>query len=270
MISNQLDDSVTERLKQERRARERETVALAPVDSPSFALLPAQVEQFLERVLAWTATIGTAHDAPVTRLFNSSAVIANPEQYRAVGELLRDVAERRKLIVETFAPFKRAADRLHKLICARENELTKPLAIVEAQGKANIVVFEREQARLRRDEEERIAARAQEQERERLAREAERLELRGEPALASAVLEQAITVRPPVVVLPAPERLTGISTGENWKWRPIPGRDPVDLVPRCFLMLDEKKLNAYAKANKGSGAVPGIEFYDAGKVSVRA
>jgi hypothetical protein len=122
-----------------------------------------------------------------------------------------------------------------------------------------------------------LSEEARKEEQARLTREAELLEQRGETQLANQVLEQAVNAPAPVVVL---ERslpdVRGVSTTANWKWRPVGGDTPqararaVALVPREFLCLDEKKLNAHAKAHGASARVPGLEFYDAGSVRVRA
>ena len=64
-------------------------------------------------------------------------------------------------------------------------------------------------------------------------------------------------------------------TKPNWKWRPIGGSTPqarvraIAMVPREYLDLDEKKLNAYAKSHGAGARLPGMEFYDAGTVPVR-
>jgi hypothetical protein len=239
---------------------------------PSLSLLPAQVDDFLRRATAWAASLGTDYESTVARLAATSVVVTTADDYQQVGGvILPDLANRQKVIAEFFAPFKNAAHRLHKMICDRENVLLKPLVAKEVDAKYNWQAYERDQQRRRRDDELRLAEVARRQEQDRLAAEAARLES-VEPALARSMLEQALTVETPVVVLQAPPPIAGISSSENWKWRPVNGdaARAVDLVPRCFLCLDEKKLNAYAKANKGSARVPGLEFYDAGKVTVRA
>jgi hypothetical protein len=64
-------------------------------------------------------------------------------------------------------------------------------------------------------------------------------------------------------------------TRENWKWEPIlgdthEGRARAEkIVPREFMELSDRKLNAHAKGHRDTIKVPGIRFYDAGSVPVR-
>jgi hypothetical protein len=193
-----------------------------------------------------------------------------------VEERLVDVAGHRKEIEGWFKPIKDFAFRLHRMICDRETEILRPLRLFESAAKDSSQAYRREQERIRQAEEQRLQAEARRAEQERLTREAEFLEQRGESDLAEQVLEQAIAAPAPVVVvadnLP---RTAGISHRERWCWRPIGGDTPqnrvraLKLVPREFLCLDEKKLNAHARAHGASARVPGIEFWDAGSVSVR-
>jgi len=194
-----------------------------------------------------------------------------------VEERLVDVAGHRKEIEGWFKPVKDFAFRLHRMICDRETDILRPLRAFETSAKDSSQAYRREQERLRIAEEQRLQAEARKAEQDRLAQEAELLEQRGESDLAEQVLEQAIAAPAPVVVvadnLP---RTAGVSHRANWKWRPIGGDTPANraralkLVPREYLELSDKKLNAAAKAHEGSIRIPGIEFFDAGTVSVRS
>ena len=162
------------------------------------------------------------------------------------------------------------------MVCDRETAVLDPIVKFEMTAKTNRLRLERQEAEARRREEQRLAEEARRQEQERLAREAADLEQRNEPELARQVLEQAVHAPAPVVVLrPTLPPTKGISSRPNYQWRPVGGDTAeararaVSLVPRDFLKLDEVKLNAYAKAHGTSGRIPGIEFFDAGTVSVR-
>lgn len=221
--------------------------------------------------------LATEHERRVQALAGETAAVTDAASFTHVGELLVDVAGHRKDVTDWFKPIKDWAFRLHRAICDRENAVLRPLTAFESTAKSNAQAWQREQERLRREEEQRLQEEARRQEQERLAREAEQLEQRGEPELAAQVLEQAVHAPAPVIALQSrvPD-VKGMSFRSNWKWRPIGGDTPeararaAKLVPRDYLDLDDKKLNAYAKAHGASGRIPGIEFYDAGSVSVRA
>jgi hypothetical protein len=102
------------------------------------------------------------------------------------------------------------------------------------------------------------------------------MQSRGEPEIAEQIMQQAIhTPAPAITIRTALPQTAGVSTRENWKWRPVGGDTPqararaLALLPRDFLEISEVKLNAYARAHKGGAKLPGIEFYDAGSVTVR-
>lgn len=221
--------------------------------------------------------LATEHERKVQGLAGETAAVTDAASFTRVGELLVDVATHRKDVEGWFKPIKDFAYRLHRMVCDRENEVLKPLTAFERTAKDNAQTWQREQERLRREEEQRLQDEARRREQERLAREAELLEQRGEPELAQQVLEQAVHTPAPVIAVSSTvPAVRGMSFRSNWTWRPIGGDTPeararaVKLVPREFLCLDEKKLNAYAKAHGAGGRIPGIEIFDAGSVTVRA
>jgi len=216
------------------------------------------------------------HERKVRVLTDEGCAVTDPESYARVGERLVEVATHRKDVEAWFKPLKDFAYRLHRMICDREAEVLDPLVRFQTDGKANRFRLEQEDARKRREEEQRLADEARRAEQERLQREAELMEQRGEHAVAGQILEQAVHTPAPVFAIPsALPKTRGVSSRENWKWRPA-GGDSAEararaerLVPREFLELSDRKLTAHAKAHRASARVPGIEFYDAGSVTVR-
>lgn len=220
--------------------------------------------------------LATEHERKVRLLAEEGATVTDAISLNRVELRLVDVATHRKEIEGWFKPIKDFAYRLHRAICDRESAVLRPLSAFEAAAKMNAQAFRRAEEQARRDEENRLAEIARREEQERLAREAELLEQRGEPELAAQVMEQAIHAPAPVFAIASQlSEVKGVSYRANYKWRPIGGDTPANraraekLLPREYLSLDEKKLNAFAKAHGASARLPGIEFYDAGTVSVR-
>ena len=92
--------------------------------------------------------------------------------------------------------------------------------------------------------------------------------------MAAAVLAEAIAAPAPVVVLPdATKAVDGLKFVRRWLWRYAGG--PADLkqtppavlartmqlIPREYLCVDEKKVGAIARSSKGTIKIPGIEIY---------
>ena len=119
-------------------------------------------------------------------------------------------------------------------------------------------------------EQRRITAEA---ETRRLA-EAEAMEARGDQAAAVRLLEAPIAVP---VVLPAPvftpapapaapPKVEGVSFREDYDFEIT---DPA-LLPREFLMADEKRIRGVVKAMRAATAIPGVRAFPRRIASVRA
>lgn len=232
------------------------------------------VREYVESEFA--QQLATEYDRKVKLITDEGAAVTDAMEYARVGERLKDVAQLRKTIEAFFDLPVSWAYRLHSLLCARRAEVLAPLTTYESTAKVNRLALERADAARRQEEEQRLRELARQQEQERLAREASFLEETGEPELAAQVLEQAVATPAPVIVVASTLPQTkGVSSRENWKWRPAGGDTraararAVNMVPRQFLDLNDRALTAHAKAHGNTIKVPGIEFYDAGTVSVR-
>src|SRR4030095_16468247 len=204
----------------------------------------------------FTRQLATEHERQVRLVTEEGADVTDAASYARVGDRLVTVATHRREVESWFEPLVSLAYRLHRLICARREEVLAPLATSERTAKMTRLALERLEAQRRREEEQRLAEIARQEEQARLAREAELLEQRQEPELAAIVLEQAVPAPPPVIsiasTLPATK---GVSTREMWRWRPVGGDTreararAVKLVPREFLDLNDKDLSADARAH---------------------
>lgn len=173
----------------------------------------------------------------------------------------RTLGDAAKQIEAFFKPIKDMAYKLHRAICDRENAVLGPVLQRDAAHKAAITAFNDEQVRVRRQAERDEADRRHKEQQERATHEAAALEQAGETRMADAVLADAIAAPPPVVVLPDPVKAI-VSFRRTWKWRYTTDEArAVELLPRAYLMVDVKKLNAYATAFKTSAALPGIQVY---------
>jgi hypothetical protein len=177
-----------------------------------------------------------------------------------------------KNIEAFFEPFVSMAFQLHRALTGRRAEILAPLLKLDIIKRGAIQQFNTEQTRLRQAREREIADQRRREEQDRAAAEAAHLEHEGEHELAAAVIEEAIAAPAPVVALK--NEVAALATFvEQWHWRYTGGPKNVDetpaaviarsmqLIPREFLCVDEKKVGAYAGAMKQSGVIPGIEIY---------
>jgi hypothetical protein len=202
-------------------------------------------------------------------------VIVTVDDLERVVEARTTIADMVARVVAFFGPFKAMAHKLHRAICDRETEVRAPLDRLDAEYRAAIAAFKATEDRARRAREHELAE-AQRVEREAAAAiEAAALETAGEPAIAAAVVDEAIAAPRPIIALPdVTKGIEGLSFARRWKWKyhdgPADVRDTppevlaraLALMPREFLIVDEKKLGQYARTMKASARVPGIDFYD--------
>jgi len=233
--------------------------------------------------------------------------ISTAEQYNTAVFTLKGVKTLQTSIEAFFAPMKTRAHAAWKAVVGQETSLTGRLKNAETAAKAKLTAYheaeeakrqaeqrrlqaiaderarkEREAAeaaaRLQREKEAQAQREADEarrkaaeatnaKERERLNREAEARQKAATAAAAKAQAkdEQAAQVAAPVIeVAKSAPTAAGTSFATVHKARVV----NVALVPREFMILNEKALAAFAVATKGAVAVAGVEFYTEQKMSV--
>lgn len=175
-------------------------------------------------------------------------VVCDQLTYESAGNILRDIQTLKKNVKDKFAEPKKRAAEAHKAICALENELLAKVTEreTEIRGKMS-AYYAQEQARIAAEQERK---RKEAEELARLAFEAETAgdtDTAMEAAVLAAAQEVAVTEKP---------KASGVSMREVWTARVT---DPLK-VPREYLEINMKALNAVAKATKGAVQIPGVVF----------
>lgn len=219
-----------------------------------------------------------------TQLGALPTVIVDINTYRLAKESLPLLKRAEDRVKTLWGDVKAAAFNAHRLITAKETEQLAPIKVARQRISTLIYDFEREQDRIRREQERALAdARRQEQETEALTA-AQQLKDQGAPEMADQVIEQAISAPAPVVSVPsAAVAVAGVSSRENWqyvysgaspghKWKDLTDeqrKHALQLLPREYLMPDESAIGRVVKAMKSGTKIPGVQAYDAGTVAVR-
>jgi hypothetical protein len=196
---------------------------------------------------------------------NLAVAIKDDSTLSEAAHFLLEIKAFRKGIADKFEPSVSAARDAWKKILAVRDEIDAPLEKAEKDiVKPAMAKYHSEADRKRRkQEEEETARRVAEEEDARLA-EAAALETSGKKAEADQVLSTPVAVAP--VVLPKPVKTKGVSYPLNWYFKIS---NPA-LVPRQYLMVDEKMIGAYVQAMKDKAAIPGVEVYSEESVAVRS
>lgn len=198
---------------------------------------------------------------------NALRVIDIPSRNRA-AELGRIVAGLDKQAKEKFDAIKEPLNRAKDEIMAWEHSVRDPLDAAKRYLSREVGTFDAEQERIRRAEEARLQEEARKQaeaEAKRLAEEqaiADAIELEkvGDHKAAQAVLENPVPVPvyvAPIIVQKMTPKAEGMSSATNWTFRIT----DETLIPRDYLMVDEKKIRQVVKALKNKCSIPGVQVY---------
>lgn len=213
---------------------------------PDAAEAVAAEETERAEVVLTTATslvISTPDDFESAASFRSEIRSQLKELDAKEKEITRPLNETLRRVRDLFRP---AKEKREAAVTAIDNGLRGYQRAIEAQ--------QREEARLAEQ------ARRKQIEQEAIDRAAE-LEADGDVDRAQRVMESAFvpeTAPPPVEISTATAKAQGLATRRTWKWRVT---DPT-AIPRAYMMVNEKMLDAKARTEKGNAQVPGIEFFE--------
>ncbi|MBT9161087.1 MAG: hypothetical protein DDT26_02386 [Dehalococcoidia bacterium] len=188
-----------------------------------------------------------------------SMVVRNAADYQSASEVLKAIKSRLKEVEDLRKGMTRPLDAAKAKIMAFFKPVTESLTNAETRTKKSMLVWQAEEEQKRLEEERRLQALARrEQERlDRLAEErAQRWEDKGQLEKAEQIRDSVPVIPVPIVVREAP-KAEGISTRTIWKFRII----DKEAIPHEYMIPNEKMLGDFARATKGTIAIPGIEFY---------
>lgn len=217
---------------------------IAIADSATFASLRPQVDEIVASATALS--------------------IADNDSRLAASGALKKCKAFQEVIGRVFDTVIADRNRAWKDAIAVKQVYSRPAEAAETIIKNKIVAWDREQAAVRARREAELLAEAKREAEELRLQHAIALEKAGEQRAAEQVLSAPLAVAP--VVLPAPPKMAGESARTNWRYEIV----DESLVPREYLMVDEKKLGAYARAMKTVASVPGVRFYAEQSVASRA
>lgn len=203
---------------------------------------PAELEKEIPAIVAWAKAL----------------VIRTPGDYQEAAGKLMAIKGLAKKIADHYSPLKKSADAAKKAILDAEKKDALPLAEAEQIAKRVMTAYTEGERRRAEAERQRLQAEAD----ERARREREALEKKSaaavKPETKQKYQEAAAQVAAPVVnVAPAAPTVAGIVERKVWKARVV---DP-NLVPREYLIVNEKALDAIAKGLKEMAKIPGVEFF---------
>ncbi len=197
--------------------------------------------------------------------------ITTAEEYQGAGDVLRLIKTKVKDLDELRRGMTRPLDEAKKKIMDLFRPRQDDLANAENLLKADMLDWQREQDRIRDEEEARLREAAR-KETERLEARAERAAERGKPEQAAVLQEQAEAV--PVPVVPGAPKAYGTSTRQSWEAvvtnkTALVAAVAAGAVPEVVLDVNMAVLNQQARALKDQLRYPGVEAVTKDSLVVR-
>lgn len=191
-------------------------------------------------------------------------IINNPAAYVEAGELRKEVNVKDAALETAFKVQKQAIDAAKKTVLEFEKRVREPFQLAREIIDDKLLVYSREQERLRREEEEKLRKLAEKLDEERRLSEAEALVAAGVPEEAAlSVLDQPSTMPAPSIPSAVP-KVAGLSMRETWRAEVV---DAVALVQFAamhpemmpsLVLPNGPGLNALARSQKGALSIPGV------------
>lgn len=195
----------------------------------------------------------------------SQLKIQTNDDYEMGCSLLQMIATRKKQVEDVFDPIVSKAYAAHKEAVGQKKKFMDPLLAAEFAVKGKVSQYHTEQERLRREKEDREREALKAENEKKAMEEAAALTAAGEKELADIVIQNAIEETPVVVVPSTVPKQEGISSRKDWDFRITNEM----LIPREYLMVNEKAIRAVVKAQKSLTKIPGVEVFSKDTVSVR-
>lgn len=179
--------------------------------------------------------------------------VTNADEYNAAASFLQQIKANAAEVEKERVEWKKPLDSLSKKVQALFKPALDTYTTAEAIVKRKLIAYMDEQERIRRaaqakaDEEARI-------QQQKLADQAAKAAKAGKIEKAEALEQRAASVVAPVIQHSAP-KVAGIQPRKQWVFEIV----DASLVPREYLVVDEKKIGAVVRALKGNTNIPGVK-----------
>lgn len=199
----------------------------------------------------------------------NALTVRNNDENALATQLLKDNKNLQKEVHDTFDPICDKAHKAWKEAVAQRDKFLSPLVAAERQVKQKISDFLLAERRKQEEEQRKLdEARRREEEKERA-----KLEARAQKAEAKGNEEKAEELRqkkeevfiPAAIVESTVEKVNGQSSRIDYDFRIVDEK----LIPREYLVVDEKRIRQTIKTFGKDAKIPGIEIFSKVVVSIR-
>lgn len=198
-------------------------------------------------------------------------VVRDQETLDVAKGLLCAIDELKARVDESFDPHIAQAHKLHKSLLAEKKKFADPLDSAKMVVSRKAADYIAEQERIRNEaERKRLAVEAQAREiADKAVSKAEKLGASGKEEAAAATVngayEKVQSIMEAAPEIPEELDTKGLTVREDWKFSIVDAA----LVPREYLIPDEKKIGRIVRAMKDQTNIPGVRVYAESGVATR-
>jgi hypothetical protein len=183
-----------------------------------------------------------------------SIAIRNPEQLKTAGDISNKIKTRIKELDTDRKELTRPLDDVKAKIMDKYRPAIEQLTQAQRLIDGVISDYLLEQRRIQQEQQRKVEEEAR-KERERAEAKAKEWAAKGNEKKAEEWLDKSEAVIAPVIQAPD-TKAAGISTREDWDFEIT----DANLIPRDYLIPDDKTIRAFVKATKGKKEIPGVKI----------
>ncbi len=187
--------------------------------------------------------------------------VKTEDEYAFAIALTRKIKERHNMLDELRKNITKPLDQAKRSVMDMFRVPSGTLTNSEVMLKSKMLKYQREQDTLRRQQEEKLRIET-EKKKAKMFKKADKIN-EDMPETADELRQDADTlVAPSVAAPPAP---AGVSTRKLWKADVF----DVNILPRMYMVPNQKMLDELARASKGVLKIPGVRFHSEEVMAVR-
>lgn len=182
--------------------------------------------------------------------------VFDADSYKLAASFSLGCAGLRKQIGEAFDPQIKAAHASHKTALEQKKKYIDPVVAAEKVVDDRIKAWRAVEAKKKAEADSTAQSALHQEAQEARLDEAVALDEGGMKEEAQAMIDLPICVPTADVPSEVPQ-VEGLGTSEKWKFEIENER----LIPRDYMMPDEKKIGQYARMMKSGAKMPGVRFF---------
>ena len=180
--------------------------------------------------------------------------IRTPEQLQSAGDVSNKIKTRIKQLDTERKELTKPLDEVKAKIMDKYRPALEQLTQAQRLIDGVIAGYLEEQRKIQQEKQRKADEEAR-KEKERAEAKAKEWAAKGNDKKAEEWLDKSETVVAPVIQAPD-TKAAGISTREDWDFE----ISDASLIPREYLIPDEKAIRAFVKATKGKKEIPGVKI----------